>query len=123
MLMLPPTVRIFICAQPVDMRYGFDRLAEVTRTVIGQSPLSGFLFVFRGRRGDRVKVLWWSGGGYSLLYRRLEQGTFRFPVDERGVVEVEAAELTLLLEGIDLAGSQRRPRFKPNVISAAYEGR
>ena len=119
MLMLPPAVRIFICAQPVDMRSSFDTLAELTRTLIRQQPLSGHLFVFRGRRGDRAKILWWDRSGYCLWYKRLERGVFRFTAAQEGVVEVEAAELALLLEGIDLAGAQRRPRFQPSVISSA----
>ena len=115
MLMLPPSVRIFICAQPVDMRCGFDRLAELTRTLIQQQPLSGHLFVYCGRRRDRVKILWWDRSGYVVWYKRLEKSVFRFTAAEGGVAEVEAAELALLLEGIDLAGARRRPRFTPRI--------
>lgn len=102
------------------MRRSFDRLSAMVREVIRQDPLSGHLFVFRNRMGDRCKILFWDRSGYCLLYKRLEEGTFRFPVDdstrregERESVEVEAAELSLLLEGIDLAGAKRRRRFLP----------
>lgn len=113
MLTLPPAVRIFIATQPTDMRRSFDTLAELTRQVLKQDPLSGHLFVFRGRRKDRVKVLFWDRSGFILWYKRLEKGTFRFPESTAGSVEIEAAELALILEGIDLSNATRRARFVP----------
>ena len=112
MLMLSPAVRVFLCAQPTDMRRSFDRLAEMARSVIAQDPFSGHLFVFFNRPRDRVKILFWDRSGFCLYYKRLERGAFRLPKIEGGCAEVEAAELTLILEGIDLAGSTRRPRFE-----------
>jgi transposase len=112
-LSLPPAVRVFICTQPADMRKSFDSLAALTREVLRQDPMAGHLFVFRNRDGDRVKVLWWDRSGYSLWYKRLEEGVFKFPEGEEASAEVESAELTLLLEGIDLAGAKRRRRFRP----------
>src|SRR3954470_24540167 len=82
MLSWPPSVRIFLAAGPTDMRRGFDGLARMTTEVIRQDPFSGALFVFRDRKGDRVKVLYWAGDGFALWYRRLERGTFRFPACE-----------------------------------------
>ena len=108
---LPPAVRVFICTQPADMRKSFDSLAALTREVLRQDPMAGHLFVFRNRDGDRVKVLWWDRSGYSLWYKRLEAGAFKFPAGEGASAEVESAELALLLEGIDLAGAKRRKRF------------
>ena len=108
---LPPSVRIFLCVPPADMRRSFDGLAGMTQEVIGQNPLSGHLFVFRNRRGDRVKILYWDRSGYCLWYKRLEGGTFRFPVSEGRGVEVDRWELGLILEGIDLAGARRQRRF------------
>ncbi len=102
MLTWPPTVRIFIAAEPVDMRRGFDGLAAIARDVLAQDPLSGHVFVFRSRNGKRVKVLFWDRSGLCLVYKRLEKGVFRFPSDPTGCVEVEAGELMILLEGIDL---------------------
>jgi transposase len=112
MLMLSPAVRVFLCAQPTDMRRSFDRLAEMARSVLAQDPFSGHLFVFFNRPRDRVKILFWDRSGYCLYYKRLERGAFQLPKITGGSVEIEAAELTLILEGIDLAGSTRRPRFE-----------
>jgi len=118
-LMLPPSVRIFLAAGPADLRRSFDGLAAMAREVIREDPLSGHLFVFSNRRRDRVKVLFWDRSGFVLWYKRLEKGVFRFPSAEAGSVEVEAAELMLLLEGIELAGSRRRERWVPGQADAA----
>jgi len=114
MLTLPPTVRIFLATAPADFRRGIDGLAALVRDRFGEDPFSGHLFVFRNRSGDRAKILFWDRSGFWLLLKRLERGTFRFPGGEGARVEVEAAELALLLEGIDLAGAKRRPRFTPD---------
>ena len=111
MLSLPPSVRIFLASAPADGRRGIDGLAALVRESFGEDPLSGHLFVFRNRRGDRAKILYWDRSGYWLLQKRLERGTFRFPSAALPRVEVEAADLALLLEGIDLAGARRRERF------------
>jgi len=80
---------------------------------MGQDPLSGHLFVFFNRRGDRVKILFWDRSGFCLWYKRLEQGVFRLPQSLADAVnpEVELADLSLILEGIDLSGAQRRKRY------------
>lgn len=111
MLMLSPAVKIFLCAQATDMRRSFDKLAEMTRSILQQDPFSGHLFVFFNRPRDRVKILFWDRSGFCLYYKRLERGAFLLPKLENGGVQLEAAELTLILEGIDLAGATRRPRF------------
>jgi transposase len=111
MLMLSPAVKIFLCAQATDMRRSFDKLAEMTRSVLRQDPLSGHLFVFFNRSRDRVKILFWDRSGFCLYYKRLEEGAFRVPKLDAGVVQLEAAELALILEGIDLAGATRQKRF------------
>jgi transposase len=108
-----PAVRVFLCTQPTDMRRSFDGLAQMVREIIEKDPMSGHLFVFRNRKGHLAKVLWWDRSGYCLWYKRLEKGIFRFPDSDARAVEVEAAELALLLEGIDLAGAHRRARFVP----------
>jgi transposase len=109
--MLPPSVRIFVASQPVDLRQSFDRLAACAKEQLGGDAFSGHLFVFRNRRGDRVKILYWDRSGFCLWYKRLERGVFRLPSGKQGSVELEWAELALLLEGIDLEGAQRRPRW------------
>ncbi len=111
MISLPPAVRIYLASAPADMRRGFDGLAALTTSVLGQDPLSGHLFVFRNRRGDRLKILWWDRDGFSILMKRLECGVFRFPPPRDGQVEVTPAELAAILEGIDLGQARRRPRF------------
>ena len=117
MLMLPPSVRIFVAVCAVDLRRSFDGLSALVRDVVKEEPLSGHLFVFFGRRGDLVKILWWDRGGYCLFAKRLERGRFKLPrADACGQhVEMESAELSLLLEGIDLAGAKRRPRWAPTL--------
>jgi len=108
---LPPTVRIFLAPAPADMRRGFDGLASLTTSVIGENPLSGHLFVFRNRRGDRLKILYWDRDGLALWAKRLERGVFRFPTPQRHRVEVTPAELAAILEGIDLKQTQRQRRY------------
>lgn len=115
MLLVPPSVRVYVCAKPADMRRSFDGLALMAREVVRQDPLSGHLFVFYNRKADRVKVLWWDRSGLCLWYKRIERGWFRFPQRDEAY-ELEAAELALILEGIELAGAKRRPRFTPRVI-------
>jgi transposase len=110
-LSLPAAVRIFLAAEPADMRKGFDGLAQLVRDVIAQDPLSGHFFVFRNRRRDRVKILYWDRDGFALWYKRLEKGVFRFPEAKDGRVEVTPAEMAAVLEGIDLSRARRLPRF------------
>jgi transposase len=115
MLSLPASVRIWVATTPTDLRKSFDALAEVVRQQFRLDPLSGQLFVFRNRRGDRVKLLYWDEDGYVLLYKRLEVGTFRFPEAEAGHVGVRAADLQMLLDGVDLDSVKRRRRYRrPN---------
>ena len=107
-------VRVLLCTSRTDMRKGFDTLATLVRDGLGYDPLSGHLFLFVGRRRDRLKILYWDGDGFALWYKRLEKGTFRMPATKEGVasVELKASELAMLLEGIDLRSIRRRPRFQ-----------
>jgi transposase len=100
--MLPSSVRILVCSEPQDMRRSFDRLAEVVRTVVVEEPQSGALFVFVSKSATRVKVLWWDGNGYCLLYKRLHRALFVVPAAERGAqaVRIDAAALGQLLSGV-----------------------
>jgi transposase len=114
MLTLPCSVRIYIAAEPVDLRSGFDGLAAATRRVIGADPMSGHVFVFLNKRKNRVKLLVWDRTGYVQLYKRLERGTFEIPTAPafgQRHVEVDAGELGLMLEGLDLRGARRRKRW------------
>jgi transposase len=106
--------RIWLAAEAADMRCGFDRLAERVKTVIGQDPLGGHLFVFRSRRADRLKILVWERDGFVLWYKRLETGVFKLPKIEAGTgsVELRASELAMVLDGIDMSRLKRVPRYE-----------
>lgn len=106
--------RIWLAAEATDMRCGFDRLAERVQVVIGEDPLSGHLFVFRSRRGDRLKILAWDRDGFVLWYKRLEAGVFKLPQVGEGArsVELRASELAMILDGIDVSKLKRVPRYQ-----------
>jgi len=114
MLTLPPSVRIFVATQPADMRKSFDSLAALTQQVIRQDPLSGHLFVFRSRVGDRLKILYWDRDGFGLWYKRLEEGLFHLPSVKEDHIEISVAELSMLIEGIDFSNAKRQKRFSLN---------
>ena len=116
MLSLPPSVRVFVATQPIDGRKGADSLMAIVRDLLGHDPLSGHLYVFFSRRCDRVRIVYWDRNGIAMWSKRLERGRFRptFAADVAlSVNAVEFAELALVLEGIDLAGARRRPRWQP----------
>ena len=114
MLSLPLPVRVFLCTQYADMRRSFDGLAQMVRESLGADPLSGHLFVFRSKRGDRLKLLYWDETGYAIWYKRLEVGNFRFPPPpEHGhAVEMRATDLAMLLDGVELESVKRRKRYR-----------
>jgi transposase len=109
-LTLGLTGRIWICVEPQDGRKSFDGLAAVVASHLARDPLSGDLYVFRNRKGDRLKILAWQGYGLALYLRRLERGTFNFPTADAAEVSVSATELAMILGGIDLGSAKRRPR-------------
>ena len=114
MLTLPPSVKIFVAAQPVDARKSFDGLAALVESEFGLEPLSGHLFLFLNRRGHVAQILFWDRNGLCIVKKRLEAGTFRLvrkPNGEATHVEIDAAELALMCEGIELDGAKRRKRF------------
>lgn len=130
MLSLSRTARVFLATAPTDMRKGFDGLFALVENVIREDPFSGHLFVFRNRRRDRLKVLWWDRDGLAIFYKRLERGSYQFPMDagvQASVVksaisnadgtaaarcEIRSDELSLLLAGIDLGSVKRRRRYQ-----------
>ncbi len=113
MLNLAPTARIWLCLTPADMRKSFDGLCGLIRQGLGD-PLSGEVFVFRNKAADRVKVLTFEGDGVVIWYKRLEAGTFRFPLaaDASGKATLRAADLLMLLDGVDLDSVRRRQRYR-----------
>ena len=113
MLTLPPTTRVFVARDSVDMRRSFDGLAALVRDFLQNDPLSGHLFVFRNRGGDRLKILWWDRDGLALYYKRLEQGSFPVPRMADGALQIELTpeDLQLLLQGLDPTRVERPRRF------------
>ncbi|MBN2715073.1 MAG: IS66 family insertion sequence element accessory protein TnpB [Deltaproteobacteria bacterium] len=106
--------RIFVCTQTMDMRKQFDGLAAAAQEIVREDPLSGALFVFGNKRGNRLKVLWWDKTGYALLSKRLHRAVFRLPSamsPEDAHVQVDALELQKILEGISLPPKKRRTRY------------
>lgn len=105
---IPSGTRIFLYRPATNLQLSFDRLAALVRAELGENPLSGALFVFRNRRGDRVKILYWDSDGFALWYKRLEKGTFRFPQGESP--SIDGVELAMLLAGV--TPLKRQPRFQ-----------
>jgi transposase len=101
MIGLPAGTRIWIAAGVTDPRRGFTGLSGMVQTALQENPFSGHVFVFRGRRGDLIKMLWWDGDGLCLLAKRLEHGRFIWPQATSGTVSLTRAQLSMLLEGID----------------------
>lgn len=114
MLTLPRGVRIYLATEPADMRKGIDGLGALVRKY-GEDVFGGHLFVFVSRRADRLKILTWDTGGFLVVYKRLEKGRFKLPKVSAGqaTTRLDAAELTLLLEGIDFSRLKRPKLWEP----------
>jgi len=107
-MIAPPTgTRVWLAAGVTDMRRGMDGLAALVQSTLGRDPFSEHIFLFRGCRGDLIKILWWSGGGMNLYAKRLERGRFEWPQADSGSVHLSAAQLSMLLEGIDWRHPER----------------
>lgn len=114
MLTLPPSTRVFVATRPADMRRSFDGLMAIVRDFLGADPFAGHLFVFRNRGGDRLKILWWDRDGLAIFYKRLEEGCFTFPAatGDAPRIELTAADLQLVLQGIDPSKVMRSQRYQ-----------
>ena len=117
MINLSPAVRIFVCCKPADMRCSFNGLFQMAKKHFEQDPYSGNLYLFRSRRGNMLKVLWWDVDGFALFCKKLEVGVFHFPevrfVDGKyEPIEIDRADLMMLLEGIDTDSVKRLKRYK-----------
>jgi transposase len=109
---------LFVATQPVDGRKGADSLMVIVRDVFHEDPLGGHLFVFFSKRCDRVRIVYWDRNGFAMWTKRLERGRFRPSFSTDGTLTprvIEAAELALIIEGIDLTGARRRPRWQPGL--------
>lgn len=107
MINLPPSVKVFIASDGVDMRKSIDGLSVLAKDVLSQDPFSGHLCVFCNKRGDKIKILYWDRNGFCLWYKRLERGIFRLPKVQAKVFMIAPNELNLLLEGVDLTDRKR----------------
>ena len=115
MIALPAGTRVWLAAGVTDMRKGMDGLAALAQTTLSQNPFLGHVFVFRGRRGDLVKLVWFDGDGMCLFAKRLERGRFVWPQAASGSLSLTAAQLSMLLEGIDWRRPQRT--WRPEVAA------
>lgn len=121
MLTLPSSVRVYVATAPIDLRKSFDGLSATVIGVFRHDPLSGHLHVFHNKRGNLVRVIFWDRTGYVIVSKRLAQGRFRFvqqAVSGEPCIEMESAELALILEGIDLSGAKRLKRWRPSKKAA-----
>ena len=113
MIMLPSTVRIFLCTRPTDMRKSFDGLGGLVQECFSQDLLTGHLFLFINRRRDRIKILHFDRDGLVIWYKRLEAGSFEMPsTGEPDGIELRPAQLAMILSGIDLKSARQRKRFR-----------
>ena len=112
MMILPDNCKIYLVADPVDMRRSFDGLSAVIAERLGCHPMAGHLFLFRGRSGDRLKAMWWDRNGLVVWYKRLEKGRFKWPSAESESIEMTSLELSLLLDGIDFTKLRKLPTFE-----------
>jgi len=104
-------MRIFLCRDPVDMRKSYDGLANLVENHFHENPLSGFFFLFMNGQRNRLKILFWDGGGLCLFCKRLEKGRFRLPAGEEN--QIDDMSLEMILSGIDFKNIRRLPRYKP----------
>jgi transposase len=117
MITVPAGIRVLIATKPVDFRKGADGLAALVREQLGHDPFSGAIFVFRCKRADRLKILVWDGSGLVLLWKRLENGNFRWPPVIDGVMRLSASQLAALLDGMDWSRLYVRDVARPTATS------
>lgn len=110
MWMIPGNLKIYLYAQPTDMRRSFNRLAAMAFDAFGQEATDGSLYVFVNRRGDRIKILYWDRSGYALWYKQLQKGVFRLPANRNRTI-INNAELSLILEGLEAKELRQLPRY------------
>lgn len=116
MILVPRAVRVYFATQPTNLRKSFDGLVNEIRHMLGYDPLGGHVFVFLNRRKNQVKLIVWTRGGFTIVHKRLERGTFTFPARVTGdaaSVAIDVHELAMLLEGIDVSRAKSKPRWEP----------
>jgi transposase len=115
-ILLSRAVRVYFAIQPTNLRQSFEGLTNQIRHALGHDPLSGHVFVFLNRRKNQVKLILWTRGGFTIVHKRLERGTFTFPaqiVDGAASVAIDVHELAMLLEGIEVTDIKTKPRWEP----------
>jgi Transposase and inactivated derivatives len=115
-ILVPRAVRVYFATQPTNLRKSFDGLVNEIRHTLGYDPLGGHVFVFLNRRKNQVKLIVWTRGGFTIVHKRLERGTFTFPARVTGdatSIAIDVHELAMLLEGIDVARATTKPRWEP----------
>jgi len=121
-ILLPASVRVFVAIEPTNLRYSFEGLSNLVRSKLAEDPLSGHLFVFINRRRNQVKLLLWTRGGFTILHKRLERGTFAFVKRDDSTssrTELDVHELAMMLEGIEADDVDLKPRWSPKALAAA----
>ena len=113
MITMPAGVRIMVASRPVDFRNGMDGLAVLVQQALRENPFAGDLFVFRAKRADRVKIVYWDGSGLCLFHKRLEQDRFIWPPVQDGTIRLSAGQLALLLEGLEWSRVRPKPVIAP----------
>ncbi len=116
MILVPRAVRVYFATQPMNLHKSFDGLSSEIRSTLGHDPLSGHVFVFLNRRRNQVKLIVWTRGGWTIVHKRLERGTFAFParvVEGAASVAIDVHELAMLLEGIEVSRAKTKPRWEP----------
>lgn len=116
MILVPRAVRVYFATQPTNLRKSFDGLTNEIRHTLGYDPLGGHVFVFLNRRRNQVKLIVWTRGGFTIVHKRLERGTFTFParvVEGAASVAIDVHELAMLLEGIDVSRTKAKARWEP----------
>lgn len=123
MLTLPSRSRLFLATQPTDLRKGFNGLSALVDGTFGMESMSGDLFIFLNRRATQVRILYWDRDGYCVLMKRLEAGTFkRVRTADGPQVEIDAWELSMLLEGIEAEKLRRRKRYRRPAVALPLAG-
>jgi len=115
-ILVPRAVRVYFATQPMNLHKSFDGLSNEIRHALGYDPLGGHVFVFLNRRKNQVKLIVWTRGGFTIVHKRLERGTFTFParvVGDATSVAIDVHELAMLLEGIDVSHAKSKPRWEP----------
>lgn len=116
MIVVPRAVRVYFATTPVSLRKSFEGLSNEVRAVLSKDPLAGHVFVFLNRRKNQVKLIVWTRGGFTIVHKRLERGTFTFPsrvVGDATSIAIDVHELAMLLEGIDVSRAKAKPRWEP----------